>query len=107
MDWVRASTSAAKRVSRLFEFFKIAGVPCLEGLLEQSPARAQGGLDACDASIAQLDALGAPVEWIRCPLDQTCTLQLGDVPGNGGGIQVCADGQVGDTQRSGCSQGFQ
>ena len=40
--------------------------------------------------------VGAPVEWIRCPLDQACTMQLGDMPGNGGGIQVCADGQVGD-----------
>ena len=37
-----------------------------------------------------------------CPLDQPCTMQLGNMPGNGGRIQVGADGQVGDAQCSGC-----
>ncbi len=52
-------------------------------------------LDSCDARCAQLDALGTPVDWIRCPLDQTGVVQLGNMPGNGGGIQVGADCQVG------------
>src|SRR5215203_1751110 len=63
------------------KFFQITGVPGLEAFLQQRAPSAEDGIEAFEACSAQFHALGAAIRWIGCPLDESCAMQLGNMPG--------------------------